>query len=36
MEGKIGKNKKHLYCLDLDNLEEGKHSIWGVENDDNY
>ena len=29
--------KKYLFCLDWDNMEEGKQvRIWGVENDDNY
>ena len=32
----IQDEKKHLYCLDWDQLNESEVSIWGIENDNNY
>ena len=29
-------DKRYLYCLDWDNLQDGELSVWGVTNDDNY
>ena len=31
-----GKGKKHLFCIDRENFEEGELSVWGVENAESY
>ena len=36
LEAFIDNQDRHLFCLDWDGLEDGKLSVWGVENDDNY
>ena len=31
-----GSSKRHLYCIDWDNIETGETGVWGTEKDDNY